>query len=127
MAGNKKPRKKRRAPMTDREGVALINRVGGDTRKVTELDMVVNAYQVNCMRTIADIRRGSVAELDVDKLQNFMQTACVLMELAGLQTFREAQRIAELRHLMRYSPEGTVVMDPEKLNGAATRTDNRVP
>jgi hypothetical protein len=82
-----------------------------------EKQAVVNAYRKGCHGAFSAIRGGSVDEVEFDKLWNFMQTALTLMDLVPLETFRKAQRIAEMRSLIHKSADEVVHMDPRKTNG----------
>lgn len=98
MAKNAKPRKPYQLKLPDHEKAA-----------------VVAAYRSGAMKAIRSLRSGSIDEIELDKLQNFVVTACAMMELVSLSTFREAQRIAEMRSLIHNATEEAVVMDPRKL------------
>lgn len=74
---------------------------------------LVDIYRSNSMRTIRDIRKGIVNEEDVDKLQNFMQVAVALMQRVSVETFRQAQRDAEIGGFLG-GRETSVVLDPRK-------------
>ena len=78
-------------------------------------EAVVAAYRTGAMNAMRNLRAGSIEELELDKLQNFVVTACAMMELVSLSTFREAQRIAEMRSLIHNASEEAVIMDPRKL------------
>lgn len=105
MAGNKKPRKKYNFQLPDPEKLA-----------------VVASYRAGAMNALRSLRAGSIDETELDKLQNFVVTACTMMEMVSLSTFREAQRISEMRSLVHNAADEAVVMDPRKL--AAVGIDN---
>jgi uncharacterized protein YjgD (DUF1641 family) len=73
---------------------------------------LLEIYRTNSMRTLSNIRQGLVNELDVDQLQNFLQTSLALMQLVSVPTFRQAQRNAELLGFLKGGHE--VVLDPKK-------------
>jgi hypothetical protein len=74
---------------------------------------LVELYRQNSMRTIRDVRRGMVNELDVDKLQNFLQVSLALMELVSVSTFEQARMNAELLSFFK-GGDTSVVLDPLK-------------
>lgn len=76
-------------------------------------DQLVDLFRLNSMRTIRDIRRGIVNEEDVDKLQNFLQTSFALMLLVKVETFRQAQRNAEIVGFLK-GTDSSVILDPKK-------------
>jgi hypothetical protein len=74
---------------------------------------VIDSYTKGAVGVLRAIREGTVDELELDKLHNFVITTTVLMELVPLETFREAQRIAEFRSLVQTGLP--VVMDKSKI------------
>jgi hypothetical protein len=76
---------------------------------------LVEIYRSNSTRTIREVRKGLVNELDLDKLQNFIQVSLALMELVSVDTFRQAQRNAELLGFFK-GGDAQVVLDPRKQN-----------
>ncbi len=78
-------------------------------------DKLIDIYRSNFMRTIRDIRSGLVNEVDVDKLQNFLQTSLALMAMVPVQIFEDAKRNAELNSFLRETDvDNRVVLDPKK-------------
>lgn len=76
-------------------------------------DQLVEVYRQNTMRTLRDVRKGMVNELDLDKIQNFVQTSLALMQIVSVDTFRHAQRNAELLGFFK-GGDAQVVLDPKK-------------
>jgi hypothetical protein len=72
---------------------------------------LLEIYRTNSMRTLSDVRQGLVNELDVDRLQNFVLASLALMQLVSVQTFRQAQRNAEL---LGFFKGHEVILDPKK-------------
>jgi hypothetical protein len=52
-------------------------------------------YRHHTMRIIRDVRRGVVNEIDMDKLQNFIQFSLALMDRANMEDIDKAWRNAE--------------------------------
>lgn len=97
MPGKSKPRKPSKPP------ARLID---------LEKRAVIDTYTRGATRVIESIRSGKVDELELDKLHNFFVTCVTMMEMVPLATFREAQRIAEVRSLLDTGIK--VAMDPKK-------------
>lgn len=76
-------------------------------------DQLVEIYRANAMRTVRDIRHGIVNEEDIDKLQNFIQTALALMQKVPVEVFRQSQRNAEIIGFIS-GKDTSVVLDPKK-------------
>lgn len=74
---------------------------------------LVEIYRQNAMRTLREVRKGMVNEVDIDKLQNFVQVSLALMEIVSVDTFRQAQRNAELLGFFK-GGDASVVLDPKK-------------
>lgn len=86
--------------------------VQSQQRKREEL---IDIYRSNFMRTVRDIRSGLVNEVDIDKLQNFLQTSLALMAMVPIQIFEDAKRNAEINSFLRESNvDNRVVLDPKK-------------
>jgi hypothetical protein len=55
----------------------------------------IKLYRHQTMRVIRDLRRGVVNEIDMDKLQNFVQFALALADRATMEDIDKAWRNAE--------------------------------
>lgn len=75
--------------------------------------VLIDIFRSNSMRTVKDIRGGIVNEIDIDKLQNFLQVSFALMQIVSVETFRQAQRNAEIAGFI-YGEDQAVVLDPKK-------------
>ncbi len=76
-----------------------------------EKQLVLNAYGTGAVAALQSIRDGTVDEIELDKLYNFVLTAMVVLELVPLETFRRAQRIVVTRGKLGIGHK--VVMDPK--------------
>lgn len=80
-----------------------------------EREELIDIYRSNFMRTIRDIRSGLVNEVDIDKLQNFLQTSLALMNMVPIQIFEDAKRNAEINSFLHEANvDNRVVLDPKK-------------
>lgn len=61
----------------------------------------VSHTRAEAMRTLREIRDGTVAEEDLDKLQNFVQFSLALMLMEGDKKWARAKVNAELMNLMK--------------------------
>jgi hypothetical protein len=68
-----------------------------------EWQATVDHTRREAMRTIGEIRRGSVNKEDLDKMQNFIMFALALMLMEGDKKWARAKMNAEL---MSYMKEG---------------------
>lgn len=64
----------------------------------------VDAARAGVMQALRDIRTGTIAEEDVDKLQNFCLFALALMQMEGPQKWALARVNAEIMSLNREQP-----------------------
>lgn len=74
----------------------------------------LNVYRYRTMRVIKDIRNGIVNEVDVDKLQNFVQMALALMDRATMVDIDKAWRNAEAMSFLHADMGVEVVDQPLK-------------
>lgn len=121
--------------MSSRKDAALKNqrkRVPKAQQQLTDRQFelqrstLIEIYRSNAMRTLKDVRCGLVNEVDLDKLQNFVQTSLALMSLVSVSTFRQAQRNAELLGFFKgYGDHGCyeVVLDPRKQKNVELELD----
>lgn len=64
----------------------------------------VDATRSGVMQALRDIRAGTIAEEDVDKLQNFCLFALALMQMEGPQKWGLAKVNAEIMSINRELP-----------------------
>jgi hypothetical protein len=96
-----------------RKKVKSVNRQLVSRKYELPRDQLVELYRQNAMRTLREVRQGLVNELDVDRLQNFVLSALALMQIVSVDTFRQAQRNAELLGFLK-GGDAQVVLDPLK-------------
>jgi hypothetical protein len=77
-------------------------------------DHIIGLYRKNTIRTLNNVRRGLVDEQDIDRLHNFLQTSLALMAMVPLQTFRQAERNAEIAGFLHEDSDTEVILDPKK-------------
>ena len=57
---------------------------------------VIDGNRIGIINVIDGIRRGEVDELELEKLQNFVQFSLALMQLSGPQKWAQAKMNAEM-------------------------------
>jgi hypothetical protein len=107
MAGKSKARKK---PSTD---------VFKDRKHAS---YVMN-YRLNVMRVIRAIRNGTVAELDIDRLQNYCQMTFMLLDQTPMCKIKAAWRDTEILSFVHDVSEHEVVLDENKQPQQLPTTD----
>jgi hypothetical protein len=74
-----------------------------DHKKYTKL------YRYKTMKVIKDVRAGIVNEVDIDRLQNFIQFSLALMERATMEDIDKAWRNAEAMSFIHADMEIPIV------------------
>ena len=67
-------------------------------------EAVINGNRIGVHQVIESIKRGEVDELELEKLQNFVQFALALMQLSGPQKWAQAKMNAELMNYLKEEP-----------------------
>jgi hypothetical protein len=62
---------------------------------------VIDGNRIGVLRVIENIRKGEVDEIELEKLNNFVQFSLALMQLSGPQKWAQAKLNAELMSLMK--------------------------
>lgn len=62
---------------------------------------VIDGNRIGITNVIAGIRKGEVDELELEKLNNFVQFALALMQLSGPTKWAQAKLNAELMHYIK--------------------------
>jgi len=62
---------------------------------------VIDGNRTGIMNVIEGIRRGEVDELELEKLNNFVQFSLALMQLSGPQKWAQAKMNAEMMHYLK--------------------------
>jgi len=63
-------------------------------------EAVINGNRIGIHQVIESIKKGEVDEQELEKLQNFVQFALALMQLAGPQKWAQAKLNAELMNYL---------------------------
>lgn len=63
-------------------------------------EAVVNGNRIGVHQVIESIKRGEVDELELEKLQNFVQFALALMQLSGPTKWAQAKMNAEMMNYL---------------------------
>ena len=61
----------------------------------------IDGNRIGIMNVIDGIRRGEVDELELEKLNNFVQFALALMQLSGPTKWAQAKLNAEMMHYLK--------------------------
>jgi len=67
-------------------------------------EAVINGNRIGVHQVIESIRKGEVDEVELEKLQNFVQFALALMQLCGPQKWAQAKLNAELMNYLKDTP-----------------------
>lgn len=59
-------------------------------------EAIINGNRIGLQQVIASIHKGEVDELELEKLQNFVQFALALMQLVGPKKWAQAKMNAEM-------------------------------
>jgi hypothetical protein len=62
---------------------------------------VIDGNRTGIINVINGIRRGEVDELELEKLNNFVQFSLALMQLSGPQKWAQAKLNAEMMHYLK--------------------------
>jgi hypothetical protein len=62
---------------------------------------VIDGNRTGIINVIEGIRRGEVDELELEKLNNFVQFSLALMQLSGPQKWAQAKMNAEMMHYLK--------------------------
>lgn len=62
---------------------------------------VIDGNRIGVLRVIENIRKGEVDEIELEKLNNFVQFSLALMQLSGPQKWAQAKLNAELMSFMK--------------------------
>ncbi len=62
---------------------------------------VIDGNRIGIMNVIDGIRKGEVDELELEKLNNFVQFALALMQLSGPTKWAQAKLNAETMHYLK--------------------------
>ena len=62
---------------------------------------VIDGNRTGIINVIEGIRRGEVDELELEKLNNFVQFSLALMQLSGSQKWAQAKMNAEMMHYLK--------------------------
>ena len=62
---------------------------------------VIDGNRIGITNVIAGIRKGEVDELELEKLNNFVQFALALMQLSGPTKWAQAKMNAEMMHYLK--------------------------
>ena len=62
---------------------------------------VIDGNRIGIMNVIEGIRKGEVDELELEKLNNFVQFALALMQLSGSTKWVQAKLNAEMMHYLK--------------------------
>jgi hypothetical protein len=69
-------------------------------------EAVINGNRIGIHQVFESIKNGAVDEQELEKLQNFVQFALALMQLAGPQKWAQAKLNAELMNYLREKNDG---------------------
>jgi hypothetical protein len=64
-------------------------------------EAIINGNRIGVNQVMESIRRGEVDELELEKLQNFVQFALALMQLSGPTKWAQAKLNAEMMSYMK--------------------------
>ena len=64
-------------------------------------EAIINGNRIGTTRVFNSIRNGKVDEEELEKLQNFVQFALALMQLAGPQKWAQAKLNAEMMYYLK--------------------------
>lgn len=64
-------------------------------------EAVINGNRIGVINVIENIKRGEVDELELEKLQNFVQFALALMQLSGPTKWAQAKMNAEMMNYLK--------------------------
>ena len=64
-------------------------------------EAVINGNRIGVINVIESIKRGEVDELELEKLQNFVQFALALMQLSGPMKWAQAKMNAEMMNYLK--------------------------
>jgi len=64
-------------------------------------EAVINGNRIGVINVIESIKRGEVDELELEKLQNFVQFALALMQLSGPIKWAQAKMNAEMMNYLK--------------------------
>jgi hypothetical protein len=67
-------------------------------------EAVINGNRIGVHQVIESIRKGEVDEVELEKLQNFVQFSLALMQLCGPQKWAQAKLNAELMNYLKDTP-----------------------
>jgi len=66
---------------------------------------VIDANRIGISQVFKSIRRGEVDELELEKLQNFVQFSLALMQLSGSTKWAQAKMNAEMMNYLKEKDE----------------------
>jgi hypothetical protein len=69
-------------------------------------EAVINGNRIGVHQVIESIKTGEVDEQELEKLQNFVQFALALMQLAGPTKWAQAKMNAEMMNYLREKSGG---------------------
>jgi len=61
----------------------------------------IDGNRIGVAQVIESIKKGEVDELELEKLQNFVQFALALMQLSGPTKWAQAKMNAEMMHYLK--------------------------
>jgi hypothetical protein len=64
-------------------------------------EAIINGNRIGVHQVIESIRKGEVDEVELEKLQNFVQFALALMQLSGPTKWAQAKMNAEMMNYLR--------------------------
>lgn len=62
---------------------------------------IMDGNRTGVMRVIDSIRKGEVDEIELEKLNNFVQFSLALMEICGSEKWARAKMNAEMMHYLK--------------------------
>lgn len=65
---------------------------------------IIDGNRIGVAQVIESIKRGEVDELELEKLQNFVQFALALMQLSGPTKWAQAKMNAEMMNYLKEEP-----------------------
>lgn len=68
-------------------------------------EAIINGNRIGIAQVFDSIKKGEVDELELEKLQNFVQFALALMQLSGPTKWAQAKMNAEMMNYLRESRE----------------------
>jgi len=69
-------------------------------------EAVINGNRIGVHQVIESIRKGEVDEVELEKLQNFVQFSLALMQLSGPTKWAQAKMNAEMMNYLQEKQNG---------------------